>query len=83
MEAVRDIAYEIPHACDCHTCRLLRVMEPERAHYRSTPEREESLLLLKAIRLSPTLDMCERILRGEPVPKSKLDPEWAKAYGIR
>ena len=42
----------------------------------------ESLVLLKAVRLAPSIAVCEAILRGEDVPKSQLDPYWAKAYGI-
>lgn len=43
----------------------------------------QSLQLLRALRLSPTLETCESILQNpSSVPVSKLDPIWAKAYGI-
>jgi hypothetical protein len=45
-------------------------------------ERRQSLDFLKAIRLAPTLEVCEALLRGEKVPVSRLDPRWRKAYGL-
>ena len=42
---------------------------------------DEGRLWLKALRLSPSLDVFEALLRGQSVPKSRLDPKWAKAYG--
>jgi hypothetical protein len=45
-------------------------------------ERRESLGLIKVVRLAPTLEVAEALLRGERVPVSRLDPEWAKAYGL-
>ena len=39
--------------------------------------------LKRAILLSPTLEVCEALLRGERVPLSKLDPVWVRRYGIR
>ena len=65
------------------TDRLLQALRPVHELYRDTRERRELLALLKAIRLAPTLEICEDLLRGEHVPLSKLDPEWAKAYGLR
>ena len=50
--------------------------------HRNTEERMRSLQILKAIRLAPTLEICEALLRGERVPKGMLDPAWCKAYGI-
>lgn len=35
-----------------------------------------------ALRLSPSLEVFEALLRGEKVPRSRLDPTWAKAYGL-
>jgi hypothetical protein len=43
---------------------------------------DEELLFMKCIRLAPDLATCEALMRGENVPKSRLDPQWAKAYGI-
>ena len=58
-----------------------QAVEQEAAWYDSS-ERLNSLKLLRAIRLAPTLDICEAILRREPVPRSALDPQWAKAYRL-
>jgi hypothetical protein len=49
--------------------------------HRDTKERRESLALLKAIRLAPSLEVCEALLQGEKVHSSRLDPHWVKAYG--
>lgn len=51
--------------------------------FRDTRERRESLVILRALRLGPTLEVGEAILRGERVPVSRLDPYWARAYGLR
>lgn len=39
--------------------------------------------LWRAIMLSPTIEICEALLRGENVPTSQLDPLWVKRLGIR
>lgn len=39
--------------------------------------------LYKAIMLAPSIEVCEALLRAEPVPTSALDPVWARRYGIR
>jgi hypothetical protein len=83
LEAVADIAYEIPHDCDCDTCRLLRVLEPDLAWRRDSAERRWSLFAYKCLMLAGDLETCEALMRGERVPKSRLDPGWAKAYGLR
>ena len=64
------------------TDRLLAAMEPMLARYRDSRERRESLALLRAVRLAPTLETCEEILRTGRVPRSRLDPEWARRYGL-
>lgn len=56
-------------------------MDPILAKYRDSKERRESLYLLRAVQLAPSLETCEALLRGEKVPKSRMDPEWVKAYG--
>lgn len=61
---------------------LLDALAPVLAKYRDTRERREADMLIKAVRLAPTLDVCEALLRGESVPKSQLDPEWRKAHGL-
>ena len=52
------------------------------ATFRDTYERRESLRLLRAVRLAPSLEVCEAILRRERVPKSRLDPLWTERYGL-
>lgn len=61
---------------------LLDLMEPELAKHRMTRRRRESLMLLRAVRLAPDLETAEELLRTGKAPKSRLDPEWSKAYGI-
>lgn len=48
-----------------------------------TVEWRRSLILMRAIRLAPTLEVCEALLRGERAPISRLDPEWTRRYGLR
>lgn len=64
------------------TDAFLLALRPVLSKYRDTRERRESLELLKAIRLGWSLEVCEALLGGEKVPPSRLDPEWAKAYGL-
>ena len=39
--------------------------------------------LWKAVMLSPTLEICQAMLRGQQVPVEKLDPEWVRRFGMR
>jgi hypothetical protein len=64
------------------TDRLLEALEPIIERYKGT-KRDGRQDLIRAVRLSPSLQVCEALLHGEPVPKSRLDPNWARAYGIR
>lgn len=64
------------------TDRLLEALEPVHERCRDTRARRESLALIKAVRLAPDLETAEAILRGERVPRSRLDPYWCKAYGL-
>lgn len=59
---------------------LLEALDFDR--YRDSRARRESLALLKAVRLAPSIEVCEALLRGQRVPRSKLDPTWLKAYGL-
>jgi hypothetical protein len=45
-------------------------------------QRAKSTSFAKAFRLAPSVEVLEALLRGERVPVSRLDPEWAKAYGL-
>jgi len=62
--------------------RFLEVLEPLLARYRDSAERRLSLALLRAVRLAPDLETCEEILRTGRVPRRRLDPEWARWYGL-
>jgi hypothetical protein len=62
---------------------LLDALEPVLAKFRDTRERRESLVILRAVRLARDLETCEELLRSGCAPKSRLDPEWVKAYGLR
>ena len=50
--------------------------------WRESAERQAMLRVHRAIRLAPTLEVCEALLRGERVPRTALDPMWRKAYGL-
>jgi hypothetical protein len=50
--------------------------------YLSSEKRREADVLFKAFMLARDLQTCEALLRGEKVPRSRLDPVWAKAYGL-
>ena len=39
--------------------------------------------LWRAFMLSPTLEVCEALLRGEDVPLDRLDPSWVQRFGVR
>jgi hypothetical protein len=43
---------------------------------------DELRRLHRAVMLAPTIEVCEAILRGEPVHRSRLDPTWLDAFGI-
>jgi hypothetical protein len=57
---------------------LLRTTDPERLRWHAN----RNTKLAQAVLLAPTLEICEALLLGENVPKSKLDPLWAKRYGL-
>jgi hypothetical protein len=62
------------------TDRFLAALPLEK--FRDTKQRRESLALLRAVRLARDLETCEMILAQGRAPKSRLDPKWAKAYGL-
>lgn len=55
----------------------------EHERWLRSQERHEALVLMQAIRLARSLEDCEALLRGEKLPRSRLDPIWTKAYGWR
>jgi hypothetical protein len=69
-------------ACACEDCRFWRVVEPMLVQYRDTKERRESLFILKCLRLAKDFEAMEALMRGEKVPRSRLDPYWVEAYGM-
>ena len=58
--------------------QLLRDTDPDRIRWRTQYTRR----LARAVLLAPTIEICEALLHGEPVPVKHLDPLWAKRYGI-
>ena len=54
-----------------------------RARWHTSADAHAGRVLIRAVRLAPDLETCEAILRGEHVPRSRLHPHWAHAYGIR
>ena len=77
--AVVGLSKESPGLHDS-TDRLIATLDIEK--HRLTRERLESLHLLRALRLAHDLETCEAILRGERVPRSRLDPQGAQTYGL-
>jgi hypothetical protein len=61
---------------------FLDALEPLLARFRDSKERRESLAILRAIRLAVDIETCEELLRTGRAPLSRLDPRWAKAYGL-
>jgi hypothetical protein len=57
-------------------------LEPLLARFRDTAERRRSLFILKCVRLSPSLEVCEALMRGERVKRSRLDVDWAREYQL-
>lgn len=39
--------------------------------------------LWRAFMLSPSIEVCEALLRGESVPLSRLDPVWVRRFGLK
>jgi hypothetical protein len=39
--------------------------------------------LWRAMMLSPSIEVCEALLRGESVPVSRLDPLWVQRFGLK
>ena len=37
----------------------------------------------RAIMLSPTLEVCNALLRNEQVPLNQLDPVWVERFGLK
>lgn len=44
---------------------------------------EETCRIWRAIVLSPTLEICEALLRNETVPLEMLDHKWAARFGLK
>jgi hypothetical protein len=70
----------LEHLIPDETDRLIAALDMDR--FRDSKERRESLALLRAVRLAPDLETCEMILAQGRAPRSRLDPEWARAYGL-
>jgi hypothetical protein len=46
-------------------------------------EASELARIWRAMMLSPSLEVCEALLRGEIVPVGRLDAEWVVRFGLR
>jgi hypothetical protein len=44
-----------------------------------TPQQTRDLW--KALVLAPTVEVCEALINAQDVPRSALDPTWAKRFG--
>lgn len=44
--------------------------------------RSEHLRLAAAVRLSPTIEVCEALLAGVDVPRHRMDAGWVEALGL-
>jgi len=62
------------------TDRLIAALDLDR--FRDTKERRQHLHDIKCLRLALDLETFEALRNGEKVPRSRLDPSWAKAYGL-
>lgn len=71
--------FTLEDVCPLCNAKLAQELE-EREH--DSAERQEAMRVLRAVRLSPSLEICEALLRGEKVPRSRLDPEWVARYGL-
>ena len=53
------------------------------ARAKGRKERGLTARIWRAMMLAPSAEICDALLRGEAVPISKLDPEWARRFGLR
>ncbi len=53
----------------------------ERQRLLTAPERHAWNRAWRAVMLSPSIEVCEALLRGESVPVDRLDPVWVKRFG--
>lgn len=68
---------------ECATCTEDELSRWLRCDLTSAhPTGDYPLAVLRAIRLAPTLEVCQALLRGERVPVRALDPVWARRYRI-
>lgn len=79
---MHELAVQSAAVAASETDRLIEALEPILERFRDSRARREHLALIKAVRLAPDLETCEAILRSERIPRSRLGPEWTKAYGL-
>lgn len=72
---------EAKRAAILENARLAVEFDPVVA-FNESDDTQAGLLWQKALRLSPSLEVFEALLRGETVPASRLDPTWRRAYGL-
>jgi hypothetical protein len=56
--------------------------EPEQEPLNRRLQWPDANRLTRAILLSPSIDVCESLLRGEHVPLERLDIVWVRRYGL-
>jgi hypothetical protein len=60
--------------------RLAVELEAERF---DSDERRQMRIFWKIIMLSPDLETCEALLRGQKVPRHRFDPTWFQRFGLK
>jgi len=45
-------------------------------------DQRDTRKLWRALMLAPNLEVLEALLQGQPVPRSRLDPTWARRFGL-
>ena len=58
---------------------VLERLVPETRHQRE----EQSRRIWRAMMLSPTVEVCDALLRGESMPAEKLDASWVARFGLK
>jgi hypothetical protein len=53
----------------------------ERQRRLAGPAHETANRIWRAMMLAPSLEVCEALLRGESVPRDRLDREWSRRFG--
>ena len=68
------------HLTPDETDRFLAALPLEK--FRDSKERRQSQALFRAVMLANDLETCEELLRTGRAPRSRLNSEWMKRYGL-